>query len=196
MELAERAVVARHRPFTLQHVDFDARLAVGRGRERLALARRNRGVALDQRGHHAAERLDAERERRDVEEQEILHLAAEHAGLNRRADRHDFVRVDALVRFLAEQLLDDRLHARHARRAADQHHFVNLRRREARVGQRLLGRTDGRCSRSSTSCSNLARVSLQREVLRTGGIGRDERQIDLGLAAPSTAPSWPSPPLP
>ena len=60
-------------------------------------------------GHDAAERLDAERQRRDVEEQDVLHLAAEHAGLDRRADGHDLVRVDAAVRLLAAEHRLDRL---------------------------------------------------------------------------------------
>src|SRR5215471_13692505 len=47
----------------LEHVHFDARLVVGGRREDLALARRNRRVPRDERRHHAAERLDAERER-------------------------------------------------------------------------------------------------------------------------------------
>ena len=45
VELAERTVVARHRTLALEHVHFDARLVVRRGRERLALTRRNRRVA-------------------------------------------------------------------------------------------------------------------------------------------------------
>src|SRR5262249_41430855 len=61
----------------------------------------------------------------------------------RRADRDDFVGVDALVRLLAEQVLDDLLDLRNARRSADQHHFVDLRRVHAGVGQRLTRRADG-----------------------------------------------------
>ena len=52
---------------------------------------------------HAAERLDAERERRHVEQQQVLDVAREHAALDRGADRDDLVRVDALVRVLAEE---------------------------------------------------------------------------------------------
>ena len=89
---------ARHLALALQHVDLDLRLVVVGGREDLALARRDRGVALDQRRHHAAQGLDAERQRRDVEQQDVLDLAGEHAGLDGRADGDDLVRVDALVR--------------------------------------------------------------------------------------------------
>ena len=35
--------------------------------------------------------------------------------------------------------------------------------------------------RSSTSCSNLARRQLQRQVLGTRGVGGDEGQVDFGL---------------
>ena len=73
-----------HRPLALQHVDLDLGLAVGGGREDLALAGRDRGVALDERRHHAAERLDAERERRHVEQEQVLDLAREDAGLDAR----------------------------------------------------------------------------------------------------------------
>ena len=85
----------------LEDVDLDLALVVGRGREHLRLGRRDGRVAVDQPGHDAAQRLDAQRQRRDVEEQDVLDLAAEHAGLDRRADRHDLVRVDALVGLLA-----------------------------------------------------------------------------------------------
>ena len=62
-----------------------------------ALLRRDRRVALDELRHDAAERLDAERERRDVEEEQVLHVAREDAALEGRADRDDLVGVDALV---------------------------------------------------------------------------------------------------
>ena len=55
----------------------------------------------DQHGHHAAQRFHAQRERSHVEQQDVFHFAAQHAALNRRADRDHFVRVDALMRFLA-----------------------------------------------------------------------------------------------
>ena len=153
-------------PLALHHVHFDARLAVGRRREHLALARRNRRVARNQRRHHAAERFDAERQRRHVEQQQVLHVAREHAGLDRRADRDDFVRVDALVRLLAEQLLDDLLHARNARRAADEHHLVDGRWRHAGVLQRLLRRPDGLLQQVLDERLELRPRQLHRQMLR------------------------------
>src|SRR5437870_616298 len=63
-------------------------------------------------------------------------------GTPRGAGDH-FVRVDAFVRLLPEQLLDDRLDLGNPRRPADEHDLVDLRQIEARVGQRLFGRADG-----------------------------------------------------
>ena len=51
----------------------------------------------------AALRLDPERERGHVEEEDVLDLALEHAGLDGGADGDDLVRVDALVRVLADR---------------------------------------------------------------------------------------------
>ena len=50
----------------------------------------------------------------------------EHAGLNGGADGHDFVRVHAAVRLLAEEVLHHGLHGRHAGLAADDDDLVDL----------------------------------------------------------------------
>src|SRR5438045_4135324 len=63
-------------------VDLHAGLVVRGGAERLALRGRDGGVALDQRRHHPTERFNAERERRHVQQEDILDLALEHAGLD------------------------------------------------------------------------------------------------------------------
>ena len=61
-----------------------------------------RGLARS--GHHVqqlqqqpAHGLDAQAERRDVEEDHILDLAAEHTALNRGADRDDFIGMTLLL---------------------------------------------------------------------------------------------------
>ena len=95
----------------------------------------------------------------------------QHAGLDGGADGDDLVRVDALVRLLAEQLLDDLLHLGHARHAADEHHLVDLGRLEAGVLERLLAGTLVVSMRSSTRLSSLARVSFIVRCLRACGVG-------------------------
>ena len=133
----------RHRPLALEHPDGHRRLVVvGRG-EGLAALGRDGGVALDQRGEHAAQGLDAQGQRGHVQQQHVLDVALQHAGLHRGAQRHDFVGVHALVRLAAEEVLH-RLHdLGHAGHAADQDHFVDVGLLQARVLQRLLAGADG-----------------------------------------------------
>src|SRR3989449_976526 len=135
VEVAQRLVVGRHLPLALQDVDRHRRLAVRGGGEDLALLRRDGRVALDETREHAAQGLDAEGQRRDVQQQNVLHLAFQYAALDCRADCDDLVRVHALVRLLADELaheLDDLGHAGHA---ADQHDFAEVLGRDSRVGQ-------------------------------------------------------------
>ena len=84
VELAEQLVVGRHLALALEDADRHRRLVVRRGREHLALLGRDGGVLLDQLGEHAAEGLDAERQRGHVEQQDVLHLALQHAALDGR----------------------------------------------------------------------------------------------------------------
>ena len=82
VEGPEQVVVLGHGALALVHLDVHARLVVRVRREDLALLGRDRRVALDEPGEHAAERLDAERERGDVEQQHVLDFALEHAALH------------------------------------------------------------------------------------------------------------------
>src|SRR2546425_10096936 len=181
-EPREALVVRGELPLALDDVDLDLGLTVARRGEGLRLRGRDRRVALDQLRGDATERLDAERERRHVEEQDVLHLALEHAGLDRRADRDDLVRVHALVRLLAvEQLAhrpDDRRHPRHA---ADEDDLVDLVRRDAGVGEALLHRADRLLDEVADELFELAPRERHDEVLRTRRVGGDERQVDLRL---------------
>ena len=132
IEAAERLVARGHLALALQHVHRHRALVVVGGREHLLRLGRDGGVLLDQLGHDAAQGLDAERQRRDVEQQHVLDLAAEHAALDGGADRDGLVRVHVLARLLAEELLDRLLHLGHARLAADQDHVVDLARPSGR----------------------------------------------------------------
>ncbi len=181
VELAQHLVVGRHFTLALEDADGHGALIVFGGREHLALLGRDRGVAVDDAGEHAAQRLDAQRQRGHVEQQHVLDVALQHAGLDRRTDRDNLVRVDALVRLLAEELLHDFLDLRHAGHAADQHHFADLTGGEAGILQRLAARLDGLLDKVGHQRLELGAGQLHRQMLRTGLVSRDERQVDLGL---------------
>ena len=127
LEHAELLVVRRDLALALEDLDLHRRLVVLGRREDLRPLGRDRGVALDELGEDAALGLDAEGQRGDVEQQDVLDLALEHAGLQRGADGDDLVGVDALVGLLAAgQLLDQVDDGGHAGGAADEHDVVDV----------------------------------------------------------------------
>jgi len=157
------------------------RLIVFRGRECLALLRGNRRVAVDQLRHDAAQRLEAERERGHVEQEDVLDLALQDAALDRGADGDDLVGVDRAVGLAAEDLLhrlDDFGHAGHA---ADQDHFLDLGGAEAGILERGTARLDGPLDEVVDQRLELGAGQLDVEMLGAGLIRRDEGQVDLGL---------------
>ena len=117
----------------------------------------------------------------DVEQEHVLDVALQHAGLDGGADGDHLVRVDALVRLLAEQLLHDLLHLRHAGHAADQDHLVDLGRGQAGVLERHAARFDGLLDEIVDQRLELGAGELHGQMLRAAGVRRDERQVDLGL---------------
>ena len=163
-------------------MDFHARLVVRRRRIRLDLARRDRGVARNLHGHHAAERLDAQRERRHIQQQDVLYVARENRALNRRAYGDDFVWVYALVGFFpAEEVAHQRLHLGDARRAAHQNHFLDVIGRHLRVFQRLLHRLHRAFQQIVHHLLEPRAGELLLHVNRPAGARGDERQVDLRL---------------
>ena len=123
-----------------------------------------------------------ERQRSHVEQQYVLHVAGQHRALHRRADRHHLVGVDVARRFLAEEGLHRVDDLRHARHAADQDHLGDLARRHAGVLQRGAAWVERLGDQVVDQAFELRPRQLHHQVLRPGGVGGDERQVDLGLA--------------
>ena len=144
---------------------------------------RDRRVLLDQLGHDAAQGLDAQRQRGHVEQQHVLDFALQHAALDGGADGDGFVRVDVLARFLAEEFLDLLLHLGHAGLAADQDHVVDVADLAAGILDRDAAGRDGALDQFFDQRFELGAGDLDRQVLRTGGVGGDVGQVDFGLLA-------------
>ena len=179
MEAADRLVVAGQRTLALADVDLHRRLVVGSRREGLRLARRDRRVGVDEFGHHTAQGLDTQRQRRNVEQQHVLHLAREHTALNGGADGHDLVGVDRTVRGLAEELLDDLLDRGNTRRTAHEDHLADLRGVQTRVTKRQLARLDGLADQVVAQLLELGARERHHQVLRNAVDRHDIRQVDL-----------------
>ena len=158
-EAAELAVVGCQLALALEHDDVDRRLVVLRGREHLGAPRRDRRVALDHLRHHAAQRLQPERQRGDVEQHDVLDLALEDAGLQRRADAT--TSSGLTVMFGSLPPVSRRTSActvGHAGRAADEDDLVDVVRRQLRVGQRLLDRAAAALEQVGRQLLELARA--------------------------------------
>ena len=140
MEGAEILVIARERSLALQHFDFHARLIVAVGRKDLRLTSRDRRVARDHRRCHSAGGFNRQRERSHVEEEDVFDVALEHAALNGRANRDDFIRIHTFVRLLADQLPRRLDHFRHARHTADEHQLIDVLLGKLRILQASLHR--------------------------------------------------------
>ena len=181
LETAQRLVARGHLALALQDVHLDGGLVVGRCGVDFGLAGRNGGVALDHLGHHAAHGFNAEGQRGDVEQQDALHVAGEHAALNSGAHGHDLVRVHGHVRGLAGQLLHELLHGRHTGGAADENDLVNFAHLQASVLQRLLHRLLAAVEQILGDTLELGAGQRVVKMLRAGGVGGDEGQVDVGL---------------
>ena len=133
-------------------------LVVDGGGKHLAGLHGNGGVARNDDVHQAAEGLDAERERRDIEQQNIFETARENFRLDGGAEGDGFVgvlrrvelRACTLVIFGAEAKVAARFlelraakpfrnelaHERHARLAADEDNLIEVFGLQFRVGER------------------------------------------------------------
>jgi hypothetical protein len=140
-------------------------------------------VLLDHLGHHAAQRLDAQAQRRHVQQQHVLALAAQHLALDGRTHGHGLVGVDVLARLLAEELLDLLLHLGHAGHAADQDHVVDVGQLDAGVLDRDAAGLDRARDQLVDQAFELGARELDVQVLRARGVGRDVGQVDVGLRA-------------
>ncbi len=70
--------------------------------------------------------LPYQTERRHIEQQNVLHVAHEHAALDGRAHGEQLVQVDALGRLAAEEVLDELLNLEAEKHIADTCHVIAM----------------------------------------------------------------------
>ena len=135
--LPQRPVLGRHLALPLEHVDGDGRLAVRRGGEGLALAGGYGGVAVYELCEHAPEGLDAQRERRDIQQEHVLDLAAQDAALDGGAHGNHLVGVHPLAPLLAEDVAHEGLDGGDPGGAAHEDDMVDVLRSQPGVAEGL-----------------------------------------------------------
>jgi len=180
VEPPEAGVVGRHRSLALEHVDGDAGLQVCGGGEALGLAHRHRGVAGDERGGDPTQRLHAERERSHVDQDDLAHLAREHAGLDGGTAGDALHRVDAHLGGAAEHVLEEGAHGRHPGGSAHEHDPVDLRGRHPGILQRLFHWGLAAFDHRPDQVLQLGAAEVQLEVSGLAGHRAQIRQADVG----------------
>ena len=143
--------------------------------------RGDRGVALDEFGENAALRLNAQRERGDIQQQHAVQtfFLVEHATLNGGTDGYHFVGVYSLIGLFAKQRFGGVNHAGHAGHPANQHKFVDVAAVQTGVLQAFLHRTGGAFKEIVGELFQLSASELALDVFGAGLIGCDERQAYL-----------------
>lgn len=171
-ELAEEIVVLRHRALSLKDEDIDRRLVIRIRRECLRLLRGDGRVALDERRHDTASRLNAEGQRRDVQQEELTGAVVltlplcEDVSLNCRAIRHRLIRVHAVIQLLTAKIVAQQLaDTRDARGAADHHNLVNLVLGHLGVAEEAVQRTEAALEEGVAQALELRARQRDTEIL-------------------------------
>src|SRR5690606_5454535 len=126
LEGTQSLVVTGELALALEDLDGNRRLVVFSGGEGFRTLGRDRGVALDQLGHHAALGFNTQGQWGDVDEQNVLALALQYTCLQCCANSYNLIRVHALVSFLAGQVLDQFSNGWHTGRTANQDHVSDV----------------------------------------------------------------------
>ncbi len=141
---------------------------------------RNRGVFLDQRSHHATHGFDTQGQRADVQQQYVFHVAGQYRTLDGSTHGNSFVRVHVFTCFFAEELGHQLLNQWHTGLTADQDHVVDRTHFDAGVFQRDAARFDGALNQVFNQRFQLGARDLHVQVLRTGSVCSDVRQVNVG----------------
>ncbi|EMA50569.1 putative NAD-specific glutamate dehydrogenase [Halococcus thailandensis JCM 13552] len=181
LELTQKLVLVGDLALALEHTHLNLRLVRGRGREHLRLLGRDRRVLVDEALEEATLDLDPQRERRHVEQHDVVDVAREHATLDRRTEGDGLVGVDVLLGVLTDDLRDLFLDLRHPRRPADENHLVDIVGVVARIVERLLGRAHSSLDQVGGERLERRAGELLLQVDRSRIRRRDEREVDRRL---------------
>uniref|UniRef100_A0A7S3NEG7 NAD-specific glutamate dehydrogenase n=1 Tax=Aureoumbra lagunensis TaxID=44058 RepID=A0A7S3NEG7_9STRA len=114
LELAHEVVVLGALTLTLVDLDKHTRLVVGEGREDLRLLGGDGSVSGDELGHHTTSGLNTERERGDIQEEDLVGglargVTRENGSLDSGTVGNSLIGVDGLVGLLSVEVVGDEL---------------------------------------------------------------------------------------
>ena len=180
VEGTQALVVAGKLTFALQNVDFNAGLVVSSSGEDLALLGGDGGVALNDLGANAAQSLNAQAQRGNIQQQQTLNVALQNTALDGSADSNTFIGVDALERLAVQFLLDSVIDSGDTGGATDHQDLSQVRSLQACISQSLADRGHGAVNQISGQFIELCAGQGHIQVLGAVGVSGDERQVDVG----------------
>src|SRR5258708_8791460 len=167
-------------------MDVYASLVIDAGGVKLLGTGRNCRIARNDFCDGAAIRLNAEGERRDVEQEHSFHALIEDVGLNGGAERDDFVRIQFDMRLATEEFLHGAADQRGALGTADQDYFVHGSGLELGVGKGLVDGAHGAVNygvnegiESAASEFVGKQVAIRQWKTKSGCFGLGELMLDV-----------------
>ena len=161
-------------------MNINTGLIVGGGGEYLFLTGRDSCVPFYEPRHNPAHRLNTQRKRCNIQQQNILNsrISRQYRALNSRTERDYLVRINTPVRFLAENILCYFLNLRDSRGTANQQYLGNIRVWNFGIFNRFSAwalEPFEYCLRQSLE---FASCYSDLQMFRPGRVGCDERKID------------------
>lgn len=181
LEVAEKLVVADKLTLTLVDLDLDGGLEVSGSGEDLGLLGWDGSVAVDQTGEDTTEGLDTEGKRSDIEEKNVGDLTRQNGTLDGGTDGDSLVWVDGLGWVTAEDALDGLGNLWHTGHTTDEDNLLDVLGLHVGILQGLADWVNGAGDEWVNKRLELSAGHLAVDVLWTGGVGSDERKVDVGL---------------
>ena len=181
LEVSEELVITDKLTLTLVNLDLDSGLEVGSGREGLGLLGGDSGVAVDQAGEDTAEGLNTERQRGDIEKEEVSDLSGEDTTLDRGTDGDSLIGVDRLGGVTTEDALDGLGDLGHTGHATNKDDILDVLGLKVGILEGLADGVNGPGDKRLNETLELGTGHLGVDVLGAGSVGGDEGKVDVGL---------------
>lgn len=139
------------------------------------------GVSVDQTSEDTTEGLDTERQRGNIQKQNIHNLASQNSTLNSSSNGDGLIGVDRLGGVTTENALNGLGNLRHTSHTTDEDNLLDVGSLETSIFKSLTGRFKGLLDQRVDESLKLGTGQLGVDVLGSRSIGSDERKVDIGL---------------
>jgi hypothetical protein len=179
LEVSEKLVVLDELTLTLVNLNLDGGLEVGSGGEDLRLLGRDSSVSVDQTSEDTTKSLDTEGKRGNIEKKKVLDLTGENSTLDSSTNSDSLIGVDGLGGVTAENALNGLSNLGHTGHTTNENNLLDLLGGETSILQGLADRVNSAADERVNHLLKLSSAELHVDVLGAGGVGSDERKVDI-----------------